>query len=114
MSRISGLFLLAIVVLGANQLLAATYAVGTCKPRLPSFTTITAAVTSVPAGSVIDVCPGTYAEQFTISQPLTLQGIATGNAARAVITVLPDLLTGKVQFWQSTFGEGVQAGKTRD
>jgi hypothetical protein len=87
MSRISGLFLLAIVVLGANQLLAATYAVGTCKPRFPSFTTITAAVTSVPAGSVIDVCPGTYAEQFTISKPLTLQGIATGNAARAVITV---------------------------
>jgi hypothetical protein len=33
------------------------------------------------------VCPGTYPEQVTISQPLTLQGITSANSAQAVIAV---------------------------
>jgi hypothetical protein len=45
-----------------------------------NFTTISAAVIGVPAGSKIQVCPGTYPEQVTISQPLTLEGISSGNA----------------------------------
>lgn len=71
------------------QALAGTYAVGTCRPNLQSYSTITAAVSSVPAGSTILVCPGTYAEQVSINQPLTLQGIASpsGNSGRAIITV---------------------------
>jgi pectin methylesterase-like acyl-CoA thioesterase len=77
------------VVLAAHPTLAASYAVGTCKPTLPSFANISAAVSSVPPSSTVLVCPGTYKEQVTISQPLTLQGITSANSARAVIAV-PD------------------------
>src|ERR1700687_2327917 len=88
MSRLRVLFLLAIgLLLGVHPMLAATFAVGTCKPSLPSYATISLAVSSVPPGSTVLVCPGTYAEQVTIAQPLTLQGIAIGNAGQAVITV---------------------------
>jgi parallel beta-helix repeat protein len=66
---------------------AKTYAVGTCKPSLQSYTTISAAVASVPSGSTVDVCPGSYAEQVVISQPLTLEGVSSGNTAQAIITV---------------------------
>jgi hypothetical protein len=68
-------------------MLAATYAVGPCKPTLVSFPTISAAVIGVPPGSTVLVCPGTYPEQVTIAQPLTLKGITSGNAGQAVITV---------------------------
>ncbi len=66
---------------------AGTYAVGTCKPQLQSYSTISAAVSSVPAGSHVVVCPGTYPEQVSITQPLTLEGISSGNSGRAIITV---------------------------
>ena len=88
MSRPRVLFLLAIgLLLAAHPMFAANYAVGTCKPSLPSYSTISAAVIGVPPGSTVEVCPGTYAEQVTIAQPLTLKGIASGNAGQAVITV---------------------------
>src|ERR1700732_4901481 len=88
MSRLRVLFLLAVgLLLAVHPMLAATFAVGTCKPSLPSYTTISAAVIGVPPGSTVEVCPGTYAEQVTIAQPLTLKGIASGNAGQAVITV---------------------------
>jgi Right handed beta helix region len=88
MSRPRVLFLLAIgLLLGVHPMLAATVAVGTCKPSITSFTTISAAVIAVPPGSTVLVCPGTYPEQVTIAQPLTLKGIASGNAGQAVITV---------------------------
>jgi parallel beta-helix repeat protein len=73
---------------------AANYAVGTCKPSLPSFATISAAVSTVPPNSTVMVCPGTYPEQVTIAQPLTLKGITSGNAGQAVITVPGSGLTG--------------------
>jgi hypothetical protein len=63
------------------------FAVGSCKPRLTSFATISAAVSTVPAGSTILVCPGVYAEQVTITQPLTLRGISSGNQDQAIIAV---------------------------
>jgi Right handed beta helix region len=82
------LFLLAIgLLLAASPMLAANYAVGTCKPSLPSYATISAAVIGVPSGSTVEVCPGTYPEQITIAQSLTLKGITSGNAGQAVITV---------------------------
>jgi hypothetical protein len=58
---------------------AATYYVGTCKPK--SYASISAAVNdpSVPAGSTIDICPGAYQEQVIISKSLTLTGLATPN-----------------------------------
>jgi len=78
---------LALLVLAAQPLVAATatYYVGTC--RIAAFGTISAAVAAVPSGSIIDVCPGTYAEQVIISQPLTLQGIFAGNSSEVVITM---------------------------
>ena len=60
--------------------------VGTCKPGKADFTTIQEAVTAVPSGSTIDVCPGTYPEQVTIHQSLTLQGVQSGNDGSVVIS----------------------------
>jgi hypothetical protein len=74
-----------VLVLAAQPLVAATYYVGTCKKG--AYSSISAAVEGVPAGSTIDVCPGTYAEQVTISQALTLQGIFDDNSAQAIIAI---------------------------
>src|SRR6267378_587650 len=88
MSHLRILFLLAAgLLLGASPMLAANYAVGTCKPSLPSYATISAAVSGVPPFSTVLVCPGTYPDQVTIAQPLTLKGITSANAGQAVITV---------------------------
>jgi len=82
------LFLVAALpLLVAHTVMADKVAVGTCMPELTSFTTIRDAVSSVPPGSTILVCPGVYPEQVTISQPLTLQGIADSNQDQVVITV---------------------------
>ena len=89
MSRLSACLFLAVafVAMFPVRVVAATYQVGGCKPKLVNFKTISAAVAGVPAGSTIDVCPGVYPEQVTITQPLTLQGVSSGNANRAVITI---------------------------
>lgn len=63
------------------------FAVGTCKPRLKSFSTIQAAVSSVPPGSTVLVCPGIYPEQVTISQSLTLQGIADSDMDEVILAI---------------------------
>ncbi len=73
------------LLLPARPLVAATYYVGGCKSG--AFHSINAAVTTVPAGSVIDVCPGSYAEQVIISKALTLRGIVSEGVAQTVITV---------------------------
>ena len=83
--------LLAVMVLVAQPLLAKTYYVGSCKTG--AYSTIGAAVAAVPAGSIVDVCPGTYPEQVVISQPLTLQGIASGGSSQAIITMPASGLT---------------------
>src|SRR6266436_7094843 len=88
MSRFTIVFMLTMtVVMAAHPTLAASYAVGTCKPTLPSFANISTAVSGVPPSSTVLVCPGTYPEQVTIAQALTLKGITSGNAGQAVITV---------------------------
>ena len=77
------------LVIGADQssiAAAKAFYVGTCKPGKADFTTIQEAVSSVPPGSTIDVCPGVYPEQVTITQPLTLQGVQSGNNAQVMIT----------------------------
>jgi len=91
MARFRSSFLLAVALLfGCGPVLAAsTFAVGTCKPTLPSYSTISAAVAAVPAGSTVMVCPGTYSEQVTITQPLTLQGVSIGDSGQVIITVPP-------------------------
>jgi len=87
------------VILAAQTSSAQTVAVGNCRPRLVSYSTISAAVAAVTPNSTVKVCPGTYPEQVTITQPLTLKGLNDGTSARAIITVprgglvSPDLCT---------------------
>jgi hypothetical protein len=52
------------------------------------------------------VCPGTYAEQVTITKSLTLVGVAAGTANQVLITVPAN---GLVQNAVSMFGESVAA-----
>jgi hypothetical protein len=87
MSRPIVSFLSVVVLLFAAPLaLASNFAVGTCKPSLPSYSSISAAVSAVPPGSTVQVCPGTYSEQVFIAQALTLEGITSGNSSDVVIT----------------------------
>ncbi len=76
-----------VVMFLASSALAQTVAVGNCRPNLKRYSTISQAVSSVAAGSTILICPGTYPEQVTVTQPLTLQGVQDGNAADPIVTV---------------------------
>ena len=90
MSRILACLVLMVTASVNIRLYAATnYEVGGCNPNYQNFPTIQAAVSGVPANSTILICPGIYPEQVTISQPLTLQGYAFGNAGRATIVLAP-------------------------
>jgi hypothetical protein len=62
----------------------ATVFVGGCGS--PSYATIQDGVNHAPAGSVVDVCPGTYPEQVFVNKRLTLAGIAVGTANQAIVT----------------------------
>ncbi len=66
---------------------AATYGVGGCNPNVVNFATIQSAVSSVPAGATIVICPGTYFEQVSISQPLTLKAATYNNSNRVIVAV---------------------------
>jgi pectin methylesterase-like acyl-CoA thioesterase len=65
------------------------YPVGStnCDIKLVGYQTIQAAVIAVPAGSTIEVCPGTYPEQVVISKPLTLTAftVAASEASNAEV-----------------------------
>ena len=63
---------------------AATVIVGTCQTGV-QFATIQAAVNASPAGTKIDICPGSYPEQVTITKKLSLLGIASGTSDAAVV-----------------------------
>jgi len=106
MLRYKLMLLTAIALLGVQPLLAGVFAVGSCKAKVPSFATISAAVSTVPAGSTILVCPGIYPEQVVITQALTLQGVTDSNQDIAMITV-PS--AGLVANSSSVFGESVAA-----
>ena len=106
MVRMKVLFFAMMLPLASLPAMAGNFAVGTCKPRLTSFATISAAVTSVPPGSTIQVCPGVYAEQVTIAQPLNLVGIVSNNQDQVLITVPPTGLSANVT---SIFSEPVAA-----
>lgn len=62
-----------------------TYAVGTCEPKITSFTTITKALQATKRPNVIKVCPGAYTEQVVITFPVALEGISASNSAGVVI-----------------------------
>jgi hypothetical protein len=72
---------------GAQELHATTltYIVGTCKAGT-QFTTIQAALNKSPAANVIEVCPGTYPEQLTIINAVTLEGVVSGISSAIRIT----------------------------
>jgi len=75
------------VLMSAPAFAGTKYAVGSCQPHLTSYSTISQAVSSVPSGSTIEVCPGNYPEQVLITQPLTLQGISSQGSDAAIVTV---------------------------
>lgn len=85
--KTSRLFCALIVVIGlqASVALAATVQVGGCKGPMVNFTTISAAVTAVPSGSTIFVCPGTYPEQVNIgNKQISLTGVQTSTGTPTI------------------------------
>jgi parallel beta-helix repeat protein len=85
MLRIKPLLLLLAFATQLSLASTVIYAVGTCKPGLPSFTTIQGALDATPAPNVVEVCPGTYNEQIVIGMAVTVEGISDGNSTQAVI-----------------------------
>lgn len=75
MSNLKYFFLL--LVLSFSYASHASITVGTCKSASHSYETISAAISEAKSGEVIDVCPGTYAEQLVITKPLSIHGIGT-------------------------------------
>jgi len=69
---------------------AKTLVVGICKTNSQSYGDIATAVAAAPAGAVVQICPGTYQQQLTLTQAVTLQGIAYG-ADQAVVLVPPQV-----------------------
>jgi hypothetical protein len=99
--------ILAVFVLYACLEMAhASVTVGTCRSVKHPYTTISAAIAAAPAGGVIDVCPGTYAEQVEISKPLTIRGVVIAGQPGATIvppaTGLSPLPTGS-NFYPQVF-----------
>ena len=86
---ISPLLLLGFALLSITGPACAQVAVGTCRPNLVHFDNLDDAVHGVPNGETILVCPGTYAEQVTISASLTLKGIQSGNSGLPIIVPPP-------------------------
>jgi Right handed beta helix region len=77
-----------VVLIGlSGQAFASTVTVGFCPGPGTHYTTIQAAVTAVPSGSTVKVCPNNYPEQVEINKNLTLIGIASGTQDAAVVTV---------------------------
>ena len=90
MLKVRTIFLLLVVsAVSTFYALAATVVVGpgTCRPTLPHFATIQAAVNASASGGTVLVCPGNYPEQVVISTPLTLQGITNADSSAAVLVV---------------------------
>jgi parallel beta-helix repeat protein len=75
-----------VLTAGAPELHAATvtYIVGTCKPGT-RFTKIQDALNATPRPNIVEVCPGTYPEQLTITGTVTVQGVVSGNSSLATI-----------------------------
>ncbi|MGB8540932.1 MAG: right-handed parallel beta-helix repeat-containing protein [Candidatus Acidiferrales bacterium] len=71
---------------GAPATHATTYIVGTCKTGT-TFSTIQDALNALPAPNMVEVCPGIYDEQVTITKPVTLEGIVSSGYDQAIIGV---------------------------
>src|SRR3984885_6641712 len=92
MLRIQGklMFVLAVasaaLSFGAAELHATTYIVGTCKAGT-QFSSIQAALDATPSPNVVEVCPGSYAEQITIINAVTIEALSIKNSSYVHITV---------------------------
>jgi len=97
------IWLLAVLLVCAYPLSATTYWVGTC--HAGSFSTINLAVNSpnVAAGSIINICPGTYQEQVIISKSLSLHGLTTSQTSGATVLPSPSAQTTKSQIGEFAF-----------
>jgi|SRR5580704_3958179 parallel beta-helix repeat protein len=82
------LFSATLFVLAAPELHATTVIVGTCKVGT-RFSKIQDALNSTPKPTIVEVCPGTYPEQVTISGTVTLEGIVSGNSSVATLVPPP-------------------------
>ena len=97
MRRLHFALLSFLFVLAAQPVFATTYYVApplanpctSAKSGFEVFPSIQYGVTHVPEGSTINICPGTYYEQVTISQSLTLRGVSNGSSSKAIIVVPP-------------------------
>src|SRR5579863_581396 len=80
-----------LVLLAATNLFAANGTVGDCfvNGGGNGYTTIQSAVISVTPNATVYVCPGTYQEQVTISQPLRVIGVQVVGGTADGPTVLP-------------------------
>jgi hypothetical protein len=78
-----GMFLL-VGALGCQTLLAANIYVGSCGS--PTYATIQKAVTASSPGENILICPGTYAEQVSITHNVNLIGVKVGTSDNVIIT----------------------------
>jgi len=62
--------------------------VGTCRTGT-HYSTIQAAIDAADVGSTVQVCPGTYSEILTITNNLSLKGVASGTSDSVIITAPP-------------------------
>jgi hypothetical protein len=80
---------LVFAALSGQAFAASNVAVGLCAAAGTHYTTIQAAVTAVealsPTPRTVRVCPGTYAEQVTITASLTIEGVVAGASDAAVV-----------------------------
>ena len=80
------LALMALAALSKQAFASSSATVGLCAGPGNHYTTIQTAV-NAPGVTTVEVCPGTYPEQVTITQNLTLKGIASGTSDAAVVVV---------------------------
>src|ERR1700678_181089 len=101
------LALIALAAFGGQAFATTNASVGLCAGPGTHYTTIQAAVNAVPAGSKIEVCPGTYPEQVSIAKSLTLLGIVTSSGSDAAVIVSPS--NGLAQTGTDIYGGAVAA-----
>jgi hypothetical protein len=66
------------IFVSCSAVVHAAVTVGSCEPAKHSYATISQAIAAAPVNEVVDVCPGTYPEQLTITKPLTIRGVQSG------------------------------------
>jgi hypothetical protein len=77
----------ALFVFGVPRIWAQTVTVGGCATGT-TYQTVQAAIDAALPGWTVEICPGNYPEQLTITKSLTLRGIIS-NTARAVVITSP-------------------------